>query len=50
LSGIWNEILINDSLPFNDSDPIFSQDRKFLWISLLEKSYAKAYFSYENIS
>jgi len=53
-SGTWKPILLDEYIPCNERSgsyfPIFAQSTNDdLWISLLEKAYAKIYGSYVNI-
>nr|QBH22547.1 calpain family cysteine protease [Philasterides dicentrarchi] len=48
--GEWQNIVIDDYVPFKGNGPAFSRaNGPELWVILLEKAYAKAYGSYEII-
>ena len=54
INGIWREIVLDDYIPVFEEDSSISLafSRSFedeLWVSLLEKAYAKAYGSYKAI-
>jgi hypothetical protein len=49
LDGNWRQVIIDDLLPVAFNFYIFSSHKKELWICLIEKAYAKAFKSYENI-
>ena len=49
INGKWDCYVIDDFFPFSSGQYIFSKHKNELWIMLLEKAYAKAYKSYENI-
>ena len=51
--GIWEYVLLDHYFPCNENkNPVFSKSRKgkhILWVSLVEKAYAKLHSSYEAI-
>jgi len=51
--GAWKQIIIDDYLPFisNESAPAFGKCKNIneLWVSLLEKAYAKYFGAYWKI-
>lgn len=49
--GVWEPIVIDDSLPMSYSLPAFAKsgDKTELWVPLLEKAYAKFYQAYEEL-
>lgn len=52
ITGIWEEIIIDDLFPVNKSDnlPAFNSSKsEELWVMLLEKAWAKVHGGYNNI-
>ena len=48
MEGRWQVILVDDKIPVLQGRPMFSRClHKHLWVSLLEKAFAKAYGCYE---
>lgn len=49
IDGYWKRIIIDDQIPTVNGNYVFCNHKKQIWIWLLEKAYAKAFKSYENI-
>eukprot|EP01061_Rhynchopus_euleeides_P017092 TRINITY_DN28487_c1_g2_i1.p1 TRINITY_DN28487_c1_g2~~TRINITY_DN28487_c1_g2_i1.p1 ORF type:complete len:915 (+),score=361.79 TRINITY_DN28487_c1_g2_i1:33-2747(+) len=51
VSGVWRERVVDDYLPCAGKVPLYARNRipSELWVSLLEKAYAKAHGSYKAI-
>jgi hypothetical protein len=50
-NGRKQEIIIDDHFPCRDSNPVFAKAKgKHLWVSMLEKAWAKVHGSYERIA
>eukprot|EP01116_Phalansterium_solitarium_P019829 TRINITY_DN5681_c1_g1_i4.p1 TRINITY_DN5681_c1_g1~~TRINITY_DN5681_c1_g1_i4.p1 ORF type:complete len:475 (+),score=198.79 TRINITY_DN5681_c1_g1_i4:110-1534(+) len=50
-NGNWRSVLVDDWIPTHNGKPIFShsKDPAECWVMLIEKAYAKAHKTYENL-
>ena len=50
MNGVWRYIAVDDNLPELNGRPVgarsFNDNEAELWISLVEKAYAKVYHNY----
>jgi len=50
INGVWRYIAVDDSLPEQDGKALgarsFNDSESELWVSLIEKAYAKVYHNY----
>jgi len=54
INGVWRYISVDNKLPFAEGEALgaqsFNDSESELWVSLIEKAYAKAYSGYDVFS
>lgn len=52
VNGMWEQVVLDDNFPIDSSGnfAMSSSGQKEIWVSLLEKAYAKCYGNYNVIS